>query len=341
MSKERNTLASVFGQAIAHVGPGIVAAMGSEDPQEIYKAYNSGMTSLQKAQDSTLNREQKRQKLAQNIANSSIPENEYDFGFVNKKTGQTVRIDKKAGVAYDLKGQEVSDIENIVEGETYRKMMGLQAIENSRKTSTGQTTQGPSDSDIIQIEALDENIKDGQELVNWFGSKPENRNVTGLYDGTVRSFIDSQGGSDRDGRVRAAMRLKLQRLFVGEILKNTEKTKGAISDREMEVFERGIPNLRRGEKEVRDWVLSRLEIAKKIRHRIATGEYEVGFVPASPARINSYFKTKQIQAHGALEESITKEQVKRKSMPNVQNSQSNAPSYDDEAGMDAFLKYGE
>lgn len=346
MAEEKKSLASVFGQALTHIGPGLIAAMGSKDPQQIYENYNQGMTALQKDQQDTLNREEKRAKLAENISNSKLAENSYDFGFVHKGTGQTVRIDKRAGTAFDLKGNEIKDIENIVEGETYRKMMGLQAIERRsvKKTAQGKVLQpGLSDADAAQLNILDQTISDAEQLINYIEKDPNGRQLTGLIDGTIRAFFESQS-SDIKSAEKANARLKLQSMFLGEILKNTEKTKGAISDYEMKLFMSPVPTLRDGEEKIRLWLMDRANAAKNIRRRIATGQFEPGFRPADPSEFDNFFKGQELDAKQREHKRISNEEDRRATMPLVQSPQG-MESYDPSDQLDAeasyyFKKYG-
>ena len=66
------------------------------------------------------------------------------------------------------------------------------------------------------------------------------RNVTGPFAGTAQALFDRTGFGDAD---RANLRLAMEDIAVSEQLMYTERTKGAITDREMAMFRRPIPKI--------------------------------------------------------------------------------------------------
>jgi len=66
----------------------------------------------------------------------------------------------------------------------------------------------------------------------------EGNNVTGRYDGTVRAFTDEMLGNPR-----SHLRLQLEKEAVDAALVSVAQTKGAISNREMELFLMPIPRV--------------------------------------------------------------------------------------------------
>jgi len=66
------------------------------------------------------------------------------------------------------------------------------------------------------------------------------RNVTGPFAGTAQALFDRAGFGDAE---RANLRLAMEDIAVSEQLMYTERTKGAITDREMAMFRRPIPKI--------------------------------------------------------------------------------------------------
>jgi len=78
---------------------------------------------------------------------------------------------------------------------------------------------------------------------------------TGLWDGTVGSMIDKYtmvGDPERE-----AFRYELRQTIVDNTLLNTAQTKGAISDREMALFQSGVPSLKDSPDTWRAWIKAR------------------------------------------------------------------------------------
>lgn len=63
-------------------------------------------------------------------------------------------------------------------------------------------------------------------------------NLTGLWDGTVQGWWDKLTGDPR-----AYTRMKMEQFKVDQVLITIGQTKGAISNKEMEIFERPLPDL--------------------------------------------------------------------------------------------------
>lgn len=90
--------------------------------------------------------------------------------------------------------------------------------------------------------------------------------VTGPKDGTVGSFLDSIGAGDSE---REAFRYELRQTIVDNTLLNTAQTKGAISDREMALFQSGVPKMTDTEEVWKSWIKARQANLKQIRYRLA------------------------------------------------------------------------
>lgn len=118
--------------------------------------------------------------------------------------------------------------------------------------------------------------------------------VTGPIDGTAGSFFDKIGMGDPE---REAFRYELRQTIVDNTLLNTAQTKGAISDREMALFQSGVPSLKDTEEVWKAWIKARQENLRQIRYRLANNirvsqGAEVGFensyvVPSQSPQTNS------------------------------------------------------
>ena len=153
-----------------------------------------------------------------------------------------------------------------------------------------------------QAEAMQENM----DLLNQYDQQDQQYSnvlakfdqygdeVTGPIDGTAGSFFDKIGMGDSE---REAFRYELRQTIVDNTLLNTAQTKGAISDREMALFQSGVPSLKDTEEVWKAWIKARQENLRQIRYRLANNirvsqGAEVGFensyvVPSQSPQTNS------------------------------------------------------
>lgn len=94
----------------------------------------------------------------------------------------------------------------------------------------------------------------------------EKDGLTGFFDGTIRAGIDKVRGSSKD-----AQRLSLKKLRVDTALLNIAKTKGAISNREMELFLSPSPDLTSPESTWIAWIDKQKQISERVKSRLANG----------------------------------------------------------------------
>lgn len=128
IKKEPGRLQKVFGEAMTYFGPGMIAALGTKDPNEIYKAYIQGMTAKQKDEELELSRQSKIEQSRAMILKQMQPS--YDLGFVDKVSGNVVKTDKRTGRAFTLDGKEIP-ANNVVHEETYRQIHNLDRRDKS------------------------------------------------------------------------------------------------------------------------------------------------------------------------------------------------------------------
>lgn len=90
-------------------------------------------------------------------------------------------------------------------------------------------------------------------------------NVTGFYDGIIQKTAD-----DMRGHPRSLLRLGLQNAKVQAALKNVAQTKGAISNREMELFLSPLPSLIKNQEHVWiAWLKLQSALAKRTGARLS------------------------------------------------------------------------
>ena len=100
--------------------------------------------------------------------------------------------------------------------------------------------------------------------------------VTGLFDGTIKAWWDSLTGSPR-----AKTRLLLQKLKVDDTLLRIAQTKGAISNKEMDLFMSPAPTVGLDQEETwAAWINERKKALQDIKARL-TGNMQV--VPSQQA----------------------------------------------------------
>jgi len=112
--------------------------------------------------------------------------------------------------------------------------------------------------------------------------------LTGPIDGTAGALKDRIQGDPK-----AAIRLAMEQFKVDQMLINIAKTKGAISDREMALFGKPMPSMLDDEKVWLDFIYPRMQAAKAIRNRIASGTrvnstQDVATSPSTPQSSAGY-----------------------------------------------------
>jgi hypothetical protein len=112
----------------------------------------------------------------------------------------------------------------------------------------------------------------------------EDGGVTGLWDGTVGSFLDSMTGDPKE-----TTRLLLQKLKVDDTLLRIAQTKGAISNKEMDLFMSPAPKVGFHDEEVwKTWINDRKVALQRIKARLTGGMQVVDDQQASQNQVNSF-----------------------------------------------------
>ena len=108
--------------------------------------------------------------------------------------------------------------------------------------------------------------------------------VTGLFDGTIRSWWDSLTGNPK-----AKTRLLLQKLKVDDTLLRIAQTKGAISNKEMDLFMSPAPTVGLDQEETwTAWINERKVALQRIRARLTGNMQVVNNQQASQNQVNSF-----------------------------------------------------
>lgn len=118
----------------------------------------------------------------------------------------------------------------------------------------------------------DNGLADTQNLQSQFENAlakfDEYTSVTGSIDNILTSALDSQGILDPS---REAFRIELRDIVVKSTLLNTANTKGAISDKEMALFQSSVPSMAMDEDVWRAWLQARIENLREVQNRINNG----------------------------------------------------------------------
>jgi hypothetical protein len=115
--------------------------------------------------------------------------------------------------------------------------------------------------------------------------------VTGLFDGTVKAWWDSLRGNPA-----AKTRLLLQKLKVDDTLLRIAQTKGAISNKEMDLFMSPAPSVGLDQENIwADWINERKEALQRIKARLTGGVQVVPNQQASQSQMINGIKVTRIK----------------------------------------------
>lgn len=139
-----------------------------------------------------------------------------------------------------------------------------------RKMNTSNQPEQPAQADTTEIARL-------EGLLNDLRNDP---NLTGPIAGRFQNAADRSGFGDPK---RAAKRLILSELQVNATLAYTAQTKGAITDREMALFQTPVPKLTDDEQVWISWLEPQLEILKQLQQNGITDEAakQKGIIPSN------------------------------------------------------------
>lgn len=138
---------------------------------------------------------------------------------------------------------------------------------NSTNKSKDPETSKNDDTEIARLEGILDDLRNDP-------------NLTGPVAGSLGNKLDRSGLGDPK---RAAKRLILSELQVNATLAYTAQTKGAITDREMALFQTPVPKLTDDEQVWIDWLEPQLEVLKQLQQNGITDEAakQQGITPKS------------------------------------------------------------
>ena len=143
-----------------------------------------------------------------------------------------------------------------------------------RKMNAPKKEDEPEKADDTEIARL-------EGLLNDLRNDP---NLTGPIAGRAQNALDRSGFGDPK---RAAKRLILSELQVNATLAYTAQTKGAITDREMALFQTPVPKLTDDEQVWISWLEPQLEILKQLQQNGITDEAakQQGIIPSNSTTV--------------------------------------------------------
>jgi len=107
--------------------------------------------------------------------------------------------------------------------------------------------------------------------------------ITGLFDNNIKGFFDKLSGNKR-----AVGRKLLEKLRVDDTLLRIAQTKGAISNKEMDLFLAPSPDLNDQESVWEQWIDDRMEAMSRIRSRMTGGQTVDPSEQASADQVNQF-----------------------------------------------------
>ena len=158
----------------------------------------------------------------------------------------------------------------------YNRSQGLEKYKADLAASQKNAKQARADQDYLGT--IDQSLGDMDKALAGLKSVEGNTftGVTGLWDGTVGSFIDSMTGDPK-----ATTRLLLKKLKVDDTLLRIAQTKGAISNKEMDLFMSPAPSVGFDQEEIWErWINERKVALQRIKARL-TGNMQV--IPSQQA----------------------------------------------------------
>ena len=160
------------------------------------------------------------------------------------------------------------------DAESLRKYREGLIAKGSKSSATDKKNQR---ADAQQIATIDQTLVEMERAYNELA----NGGITGLIDGTVGKYIDEWMGNPE-----AVTRKLLNKLKVDDALLRIAQTKGAISNKEMDLFLSPAPSDTSDEKIWQAWIQDRMTALRKIKARLQGGETVDD--PATASQVDSF-----------------------------------------------------
>ena len=154
---------------------------------------------------------------------------------------------------------------------------------NMVQLAQSQADAGMSDDDLAQIGKIDETLFDMERSLN----NLDTNNLTGWFTGTVGRAWDLFDWSKSSSR-REAGRLLLNKLKVDDALLRIAQTKGAISNKEMDLFLSPAPSNFADEDVWKAWIQDRIVALRGVRNRLSTGMSVDPSQQATSGQVNQF-----------------------------------------------------
>ena len=162
----------------------------------------------------------------------------------------------------------------------FNRGQGLEKYKTDMANAKKTAKQARADSDYLGN--IDQSLGDMDKAL--MGLK--DGGVTGLWDGTVGSFIDGMTGNPKE-----TTRLLLQKLKVDDTLLRIAQTKGAISNKEMDLFMSPAPKVGFHDEEVwKRWINERKVALQRIKARLTGGQQVIQGEQATKSQVGTFNK---------------------------------------------------
>ena len=154
---------------------------------------------------------------------------------------------------------------------------GLAAYQAQMEALADGTTAKQKAENMERVGQIDQTLFDMNSALTAL----EGEGLTGFFDNTFGRAWDNLVGNER-----AASRLLLEKLKVDDAMLRVAQTKGAISNKEMELFLAPAPNNWQDEGVWIAWIKQRQQALQDVRRRLATGEQASN--PASATQVDQF-----------------------------------------------------
>ena len=112
-------------------------------------------------------------------------------------------------------------------------------------------------------------------------------NLTGFFTQYLGTTKDKLFGG-KAGNTRQAARKLLEKLRVDDTLLRIAQTKGAISNKEMDLFLSPSPNMGDAEGVWIQWIQDRMQALNRVRNRMSTGQTVSQAQQATSSQVNQF-----------------------------------------------------
>jgi hypothetical protein len=204
----------------------------------------------------------------------SLPSGAVDFNdMLIRMGGRGVEASQRGGLA--AFGAVTDEYGKIQDANNAASLKAYQAALKADQKNAKQLR-----ADQEQIGQIDQTMSD----MNRAKAALRNGGVTGLWDATVGAGWDKLVGNDREQNAR----MLLQKLRVDDTLLRIAQTKGAISNKEMDLFLSPSPDLTDQESVWVRWIEDREQALMRVRSRLSGGQTVDPSEQASSSQVDQF-----------------------------------------------------